>query len=276
MDDSRKFGKPMELVLGKNFKFEVWETVVQMMALNEVANFTVDKSLVSGYPFLSKTLREAGKPKDQRRPHCCGVMMQNEGTGYEDLNQLIKEPCDLVFRIELLKVEAPEDYQKESWQMNEEEKLKAIPSLHSEGNSLFNNKNYKAASEKYALALGMLEQLMLVEKPGAEEWLALEKQKVPLLLNFSQCKLYEKDYYTVIEHCSSVLKSDPGNVKALFRRAKAHMGAWNPQEAREDFMRVMELDRSLLATVQKELKQLEEMEKKQDEDDRSKLKGKMF
>lgn len=46
--------------------------------------------------------------------------------------------------------------------MNEEEKLKAIPSLHSEGNSLFNNKNYKAASEKYALALGMLEQLMLV------------------------------------------------------------------------------------------------------------------
>lgn len=50
------------------------------------------------------------------------------------------------------------------------------------------------------------------EKPGAEEWLALEKQKVPLLLNFSQCKLYEKDYYTVIEHCSSVLKSDPGEL----------------------------------------------------------------
>jgi hypothetical protein len=48
------------------------------------------------------------------------------------------------------------------------------------------------------------------EKPGAKEWLALEKQKVPLLLNFSQCKLYEKDYYKVIEHCSTVLKSEPG------------------------------------------------------------------
>jgi AH receptor-interacting protein len=45
VDDSRKLGKPMELVLGKKFKFEVWETVVQMMALNEVANFTVDKSV---------------------------------------------------------------------------------------------------------------------------------------------------------------------------------------------------------------------------------------
>jgi hypothetical protein len=50
------------------------------------------------------------------------------------------------------------------------------------------------------------------EKPGAEEWLALEKQKIPLLLNFSQCKLYEKDYYKVIEHCSSVLKTDPGEL----------------------------------------------------------------
>ena len=33
---------------------------------------------------------------------------------------------------------------------------------------------------------------------------------MPLLLNFSQCKLYEKEYYSVIEHCSTVLKSDPG------------------------------------------------------------------
>jgi AH receptor-interacting protein len=45
VDDSRKLGKPMELVLGKKFKFEVWEAVVQMMALNEVATFTVDKSV---------------------------------------------------------------------------------------------------------------------------------------------------------------------------------------------------------------------------------------
>lgn len=52
MDDSRKLGKPMELVLGKKFKFEVWETIVQMMALNEVANFTVDKSVSIFHMFL--------------------------------------------------------------------------------------------------------------------------------------------------------------------------------------------------------------------------------
>lgn len=35
----------MELVLGKKFKLEVWEVIVQKMALNEVAQFTVDKSV---------------------------------------------------------------------------------------------------------------------------------------------------------------------------------------------------------------------------------------
>ncbi|GLH04061.1 AH receptor-interacting protein, partial [Gryllus bimaculatus] len=99
IDDSRKMGKPMELVLGKKFRFEVWETIVQMMAVNEVAKFKVDKSLVSGYPFVSKTLRDVGKPENQRQHHCCGLTLQNEGIGYADLNQLIKEPCDLEFII---------------------------------------------------------------------------------------------------------------------------------------------------------------------------------
>lgn len=35
----------MELVLGKKFKLEVWEVIVQKMALNEVAKFTVDQSV---------------------------------------------------------------------------------------------------------------------------------------------------------------------------------------------------------------------------------------
>jgi AH receptor-interacting protein len=75
---------------------------------------------------------------------------------------------------------------------------------------------------------------------------------------------------------SSVNVSSPDNVKALFRRAKAHVGAWNPQQAREDFKRVMQLDHSLLATIQKEFKQLEKMERTRDEEDKSKLKGKIF
>lgn len=63
------------------------------------------------------------------------------------------------------------------------------------------------------------------------------------------------------------------NVKALFRRAKAHVGAWNPEEAKQDFERVMELDPSLVNSVTKELKHLEQIKKQKDSEDKQKLKG---
>ena len=66
------------------------------------------------------------------------------------------------------------------------------------------------------------------------------------------------------------------NVKALFRRAKAHVGAWNPEEARADFSRVMELDPTLKRSVNKEIQQLTEMEKQKLLEDKEKLQGKMF
>ena len=49
------------------------------------------------------------------------------------------------------------------------------------------------------------------EKPGSDEQKELEVQKVPLLLNFSQCKLLSGDWYEVIEHTTAVLKMSPGN-----------------------------------------------------------------
>ena len=36
--------------------------------------------------------------------------------------------------------------------------------------------------------------------------------KVPFLLNYSQCKLYEEEYYQVIEHTSEVLKRHPSEL----------------------------------------------------------------
>lgn len=276
LDDSRNMGKPMELVLGKGFKLEVWETAIKMMALHEVAKFKVDKSLLSAYPFVSKTLRESVKPHKERSHHCCAVTLQNEGIGYEDLNRLIKEPCDLEFIIELIKVEGPEEYKKESWQMNADEKLSTVPKLREKGNQLYKEKNFDGAADQYAEALGLLEQLMLNEKPGDEEWNALNKMKIPLLLNYSQCKLHKGEYYQVIEHCSTVLKEDPGNVKALFRRAKANVGAWNPEEARADFQKVVDLDPTLISTVKRELKLLDDLERKKNEEDKAKLKGKIF
>lgn len=45
--------------------------------------------------------------------------------------------------------------------MDENEKLVQIPKLREQGNSEFKQKQYKAASDSYAKAIGILEQLML-------------------------------------------------------------------------------------------------------------------
>lgn len=61
MDDSRDpqmLGQPMELVLGKKFKLEVWEAIVQQMALNEVAKFKVDKKVGSGLKKIFSVLHK--------------------------------------------------------------------------------------------------------------------------------------------------------------------------------------------------------------------------
>ena len=75
--------------------------------------------------------------------------------------QLMKEPADLDFTLELLSVEQPDEYKKESWQMDAGEKMGEIPSLKEEGNRLYQEKKVDEAEEKYKTAIGMLEQLML-------------------------------------------------------------------------------------------------------------------
>ena len=65
-------------------------------------------------------------------------------------------------------------------------------------------------------------------------------------------------------------------MKALYRRGKAHVGAWNPKEARADFERVAELDPLMVKAVQKELVNLDALEKQKVTDDRALFEGKMF
>lgn len=282
LDDSRKWEKPMELLLGKKFKLEAWELCLKTMKVNEVSSFVVKRVYACEYPTVAKTLRDTfghmGKKKDPdkiQRGHMCGMMaMQMDGgLGYDDLNELMKNPQDLEFIFELLTVELPDEYKKESWQMNAEEKLSSVPQLKAEGNRLYNDKKFSEASDRYADAIGRLEQLMLREKPHDEEWIELRSQKIPLLLNFSQCKLLADDFYPVIEHCTEVLEIDPDNVKALYRRAKAHAGAWNPQEAKSDYKRVAELDPGLVNTCASEMVKIEALEKEKDRLDKEKMKN---
>jgi len=278
IDDSKKVGRPMELILGKQFKMPVWEECIKSMRENEVAEFTVKKYLVDSYPLVSKSYREFAGVAKSTKNSCCGGMLAfaEGGFGHDDLVDLMRNPSDLMFKMELVGVQRPGEYEPESWSMDPEEKLQSVSLLKEAGNRLYAEQRYQDAAAKYGEALGRIEQLLLREKPGEEEWLALEKIKIPILLNYSQCKLIGREYYPVIEHTTAVLDKDPDNTKALFRRAKAYAATWDFELAQRDFEKVAQLDPSIQAAVRKEMKLMSEARKTGDADMRAKLRGKIF
>lgn len=62
---------------------------------------------------------------------------------------------------ELLKVERADEYKKDLWQLNTEERLQLIPKLKEKGNNLYGQKAYDEAEKKYHEAISILEQLMI-------------------------------------------------------------------------------------------------------------------
>ncbi|XP_013145080.1 PREDICTED: AH receptor-interacting protein isoform X2 [Papilio polytes] len=274
IDDSKKIGQkePMVLVIGHKFKLEVWETIVKLMAVGEVASFRVKKELVYSYPFVSKTLRDLGQEQQQIK-HTCTMTLHTEGIGYSDLDDLIRNPCDLEFIIELLKVERSDEYEKEVWQLDIKERLELIPTLKEKGNKLYGEKKFAEAEDAYSQAIAICEQLMLRERKTDDEWITLNKIKLPILLNYAQVKLVQEDFYAVIEHCNTILEYDKDNEKALYRRAKAHVGAWNPNLAEEDFKRLKAINPTIGTIVDKELEFVKKLRKEKAELDKDALKN---
>lgn len=280
LDDSRQSKHPFELLIGKKFKLDVWETLIKTMRVNEVAEFVCETTHVGSYPIVSKSLRGMWNKENHKHDHNhehehqhqCGFSALSQGLGYPDLDEYVNNPAPLAFQFELIKLELPGEYEKDVWSLSLDEKLSMIPEWKEEGNMYYKKGDYESACKKYSEALGSLEQLTTREKPGTEEWLALEKMKVPLLLNYSQCMLSTKEYYKAIEHLSAVLEKDPVNVKGYYRRAKAYHSVFSYKEAREDYEKTKELDSTLSNTIYKELKRIELDELKKDLEDKEKYK----
>ncbi|XP_076810413.1 AH receptor-interacting protein-like [Clavelina lepadiformis] len=265
IDDSRKWGKPFELLIGRSFKLECWEECVATMMHGEIAQFVCPLQCVMDYPTISKSLRDLHFGKKQSG-HSCGLHAAHDGLGYDDLNQLQQNMVPLVFEFELLKVEGINTYEKELWQMDANEMLASIPKYHEDGNRLFRNGKIDEAEKKYANAIGCLKHLQIKERPGTDSWIDLDKQQIPLLLNYAQCKLNQGEYTVCITNCSEVLEKIDGNnnVKALFKRGKAHSHILDETECRADFDLALKLDPSIRGQVNRELKALSVRQKQRD------------
>ncbi|XP_051558955.1 AH receptor-interacting protein [Myxocyprinus asiaticus] len=280
LDDSRSMGdrsKPMELILGKKFKLPVWEQVVTTMREGEVAEFTCDVKHTALYPMVSLSLRNISRGKDplEGQRHCCGIAQvhSHHSLGFPDLDKLQANPQPLVFTLELLQVLPPGSFQMEIWAMTDDEKLEAVPHIHEEGNSLYKSGDIDEASEKYYSAIACLKSLQMKERPGDETWIKLDNMITPLLLNYCQCKQLQGQHYEVLDHCSSIINKYDDNVKAYFKRGKAHAAVWNEPEARADFAKVVALDPSLEPSVAKELRAMEERIREKEKEEKGRYKN---
>ncbi|XP_073421677.1 aryl-hydrocarbon-interacting protein-like 1 isoform X6 [Dendrobates tinctorius] len=214
IDDSKKVGVPMEIIIGNMFKLEVWEILLASMRIGEVAEFW----------------------------------------------------CDVT-------VESPSMYKRETWALNNDEKLKVVPLLHGEGNRLFKLGRFEDANNKYREALICLKNLQTKEKPWEVPWMKLEKMINTLILNYCQCLLRMEEYYEVLEHTTDLIQHHPGLVKAYFLRAKANAEVWNEAEAKKDFEKVIELDPAMSRQVKKEIRMLETRMQEKEEEEKLKYKN---
>jgi AH receptor-interacting protein len=304
LDDSKLLNekKPMEIIIGKKFKLEIWERALKTMWLNEVAKFSVVKELLYDYPVVAKQLREYYESLDDcsshshshhghshqnpkkstttnnnnHRSHCCGYNLIEHGVGYSDLDSLLKQPKDLDFILELVRVEQPGEYLKDAWSLSDQERIAKVPQLKEEGNRLFGQQLFEQAAAKYEQSLGFLEQLMLKEKPNEPEWRQFNDAKLLVLFNFSLCKFHLGDFYGCLEHTTSIVEQKPDHVKALYRRAKAHVAVWSFEEARRDFEACLRLDDTLSKDIGAQLNYINQLALKHDRQERQKFKGKLF
>uniref|UniRef100_A0A8D2L6G9 AIP/AIPL N-terminal FKBP-type PPIase domain-containing protein n=1 Tax=Varanus komodoensis TaxID=61221 RepID=A0A8D2L6G9_VARKO len=212
IDDSRRAGVPMEIIVGKMFKIEVWETLLTSMRIGEVAEYWCDAIHTGMYALVSKGMRKIAEGRDplEGQKHRCGMgnMFDYHSTGYADLDDLQREPQPLIFIMELFKVEDPSSYKRDTWAMSKDEKLLAVPKLHTEGNRLVLSRKFKEAAEKYQEAVICLRNVQAKEKPQEEEWVKLENLITPLVLNYCQCQLELGEYYEVLEHTTDLLQKN--------------------------------------------------------------------
>ncbi|XP_077103966.1 uncharacterized protein LOC143756957 isoform X2 [Siphateles boraxobius] len=262
IDDSRKNKLPTEIFVGRMFKMEVWEVLLTSMRIGEVAEFWCDATHTGLYPIVSKGMRLAAQGKDplDGQRHMCGMgnMFNYHSTGFPELDEIMRTPQPLIFIMELISVGDPFSYQRESWMMEKDEKLKVVPSLHLLGNALVKQGRFREAAVKYQEAVVLLRTVQSREMPGDEDYINLGRLIIPLVLNYCQCMLELEEYYEVIEHTTELLDKHKDCVKAYYKRAKAYAAVWSEREARKDFQMVANLDISLSRLVQRELNLLSE------------------
>ncbi|XP_019175212.1 PREDICTED: peptidyl-prolyl cis-trans isomerase FKBP65-like isoform X2 [Ipomoea nil] len=128
---------------------------------------------------------------------------------------------------------------KETWEMNTQEKIEAAQAKKEQGNVFFKAGKYEKASKRYEKAVNFIEY---DSSFSDEEKQAVTVLKVSCNLNNAACKLKLKDYKEAVKLCTKVLEIDSRSVKALYRRAQAYIQLADLDLAELDIKKALEID----------------------------------
>ncbi|KAJ0034296.1 hypothetical protein Pint_25548 [Pistacia integerrima] len=179
--------------------------------------------------------------KGMKKGEVALITVQPEyGFGASDSQQeLAIVPANSTLYYEVEMVSFVKVGEKESWDMNTQEKIEAAGKKKEEGNALFKAGKYDRASKRYDKAVKFIE----CDSSFTDE----EKQKTKVLkttcnLNNAACKLKLKEYKQAEKLCTKVLEIDSRNVKALYRRAQAYIQLADLDLAELDIKKALEID----------------------------------
>ncbi|CAK9309842.1 unnamed protein product [Citrullus colocynthis] len=163
------------------------------------------------------------------------------------------------------------DKEKESWDMNNQEKIEAAGKKKEEGNVLFKSGKFARASKRYEKAVKFIEYDSSFSEEEKKQAKAL---KVACNLNNAACKLKLKMYNEAEKLCTKVLELESSNVKALYRRAQAYIQLADLDLAEFDIKKALDIDPNN-RDVKLEYKTLKEKVKEYNKKD-AKFYGNMF
>jgi len=144
--------------------------------------------------------------------------------------------CDkVILTAELTEFEKPKD----TWDMSEEEKVEFATSRKDKGSELFKAGRHVMALQRYK-KVGEL--FSYIDNFKEENKAKAKTLKCTCELNKAACYLKLQDHVEARKACDAVLKDDPQNVKAVYRRAQAEFGLKDFLDCIRDCKRVVELD----------------------------------
>ncbi|MPC09123.1 Peptidyl-prolyl cis-trans isomerase FKBP4 [Portunus trituberculatus] len=136
---------------------------------------------------------------------------------------------------------------KESWEMDQAEKIEQAKTCKERGTQFLKAEKYKLAVKQYKKIIDLLEY-----DAGLDDEKKAESQSVLLAghLNLSMVYLKLKDYSSVLEHATKAIGMDPNSVKAYFRRGQAQLSMGDPALAQKDFQSCLNLEQNNKAAKQ--------------------------